>query len=86
MREKFGDRCLGTLNHVKLFNAHENRVESTRTWEPRGVNSQPLRSPAENVKQKRLMSDNVLNYNLDFWLDFLTVFSGYEEQYEREIW
>ena len=31
MREKFGDRCLGTLNHVKLFHAHENRVESTHS-------------------------------------------------------
>ena len=47
------DRCLGTLNHVKLFHirtykANENRGEST-----------PSRSAA--LKQKRFMSDNVHN-------------------------
>ena len=47
------DRCLDTLNHVKLFHirtykANENRGEST-----------PSRSAA--LKQKRFMSDNVHN-------------------------
>jgi len=39
------------------------------------------RSP---VKQKRLMKDNDVHNNWTLGLIFLTVFSGYEEQCERE--